>query len=126
LVRIKNLKVKYEYYLFFSSRICHDRATGVHYGVTSCEGCKVINFGVYLQYICFLKGFFKRSIGRKLQYTCQYDNNCKITVQTRNSCRACRLNYCIRIGMSIDPIKMGRIPKRVRERVLKKQKRKFK
>lgn len=26
---------------FFSSRICHDNATGVHYGIITCEGCKV-------------------------------------------------------------------------------------
>ena len=26
---------------FGNCRICHDKASGVHYGVVTCEGCKV-------------------------------------------------------------------------------------
>ena len=25
-------------------RVCKDKSSGLHYGVASCEGCKVINF----------------------------------------------------------------------------------
>jgi hypothetical protein len=33
---------------FGNCRICHDKASGVHYGVVTCEGCKVTNFKIYL------------------------------------------------------------------------------
>ena len=26
---------------FGNCRICHDKASGIHYGVVTCEGCKV-------------------------------------------------------------------------------------
>ena len=26
---------------FGDCRICHDKASGIHYGVATCEGCKV-------------------------------------------------------------------------------------
>ena len=26
---------------FGNCRICHDKASGIHYGVATCEGCKV-------------------------------------------------------------------------------------
>jgi hypothetical protein len=29
---------------FGSCKVCNDKASGVHYGVASCEGCKVIHF----------------------------------------------------------------------------------
>lgn len=28
---------------FVSCKVCGDKASGYHYGVTSCEGCKVYN-----------------------------------------------------------------------------------
>lgn len=36
--------------------ICGDRATGKHYGAASCDGCK---------------GFFRRSVRKKHEYTCR-------------------------------------------------------
>ena len=34
-----------------------------------------------------------------------------INVITRNRCKSCRFKKCIKEGMSIDGIRMGRIPK---------------
>ncbi|CAF1512032.1 unnamed protein product [Rotaria sp. Silwood1] len=92
---------------FGACRVCSDSATGIHYGIATCEGCK---------------GFFKRSILRKEKYRCYFDNACLINVANRNRCKACRFRRCIDEGMSVDGVKMGRIPKLVKERALKELK----
>ncbi|CAF4078086.1 unnamed protein product [Rotaria magnacalcarata] len=89
---------------FGKCRICQDAATGVHYGVITCEGCK---------------GFFKRSITQDLPYRCFFGNKCIINMETRNRCKACRFKQCLQQGMSMESVKMGRIPKKVKEKVLK-------
>ena len=35
----KNTKVPFN---FGKCKVCKDKATGIHYGIPSCEGCKVI------------------------------------------------------------------------------------
>ncbi|CAF3575137.1 unnamed protein product [Rotaria sp. Silwood1] len=92
---------------FGACRVCSDSATGIHYGIATCEGCK---------------GFFKRSILRKEKYRCYFDNSCLVNVTNRNRCKACRFQRCIDKGMSVDGVKMGRIPKLVKERALLEQK----
>lgn len=100
----KTLKtVKKQSFTFSDCKICNDKATGVHYGISTCEGCK---------------GFFKRNIQRNVYYQCFFGQNCKITPRTRNRCKACRLKRCIEVGMSFDGIKMGRIPKEVKKQAL--------
>ncbi|MBV94772.1 Peroxisome proliferator-activated receptor alpha, partial [Eschrichtius robustus] len=65
-------------------RICGDKASGYHYGVHACEGCK---------------GFFRRTIRLKLAYdTC--DRSCKIQKKNRNKCQYCRFHKCLSVGMS--------------------------
>lgn len=91
---------------FGNCRVCSDSATGIHYGIATCEGCK---------------GFFKRSILRKEKYRCYFDNACLINVTNRNRCKACRFRRCLDEGMSVDGVKMGRIPKLVKERALREQ-----
>ncbi|VDK44935.1 unnamed protein product [Cylicostephanus goldi] len=66
-------------------KVCGDKASGYHYGVTSCEGCK---------------GFFRRSIQKRMEYRCLRDGDCSIFKQNRNRCQACRFKKCVVVGMS--------------------------
>lgn len=67
--------------------VCGDRASGKHYGVLSCDGCR---------------GFFKRSIRGNMEYVCKENNNCFIDVSRRNQCQACRLRKCLEVKMNRD------------------------
>lgn len=64
--------------------ICNDRATGKHYGASSCDGCK---------------GFFRRSVRKSHVYTCRFQRCCVVDKDKRNQCRYCRLRKCFRAGM---------------------------
>ena len=64
--------------------VCSDKATGKHYGVPACEGCK---------------GFFKRSVRRNSTYICRATGNCKMDRYHRNRCQHCRLKKCLQVGM---------------------------
>uniref|UniRef100_A0AAF5Q2L0 Nuclear receptor domain-containing protein n=1 Tax=Wuchereria bancrofti TaxID=6293 RepID=A0AAF5Q2L0_WUCBA len=64
--------------------VCGDKASGNHYGVLSCEGCK---------------GFFRRNIQKKMKYTCYNGGNCVVNVENRNKCQPCRLKKCLSVGM---------------------------
>ncbi|EFP06063.1 hypothetical protein CRE_30546 [Caenorhabditis remanei] len=68
-----------------------ESAIRVHYGASSCHGCKA---------------FFRRSVFEGRVYMCSADNQCDITNESRNRCRACRLRNCLDGGMN---------PKHVRE-----------
>ncbi|XP_028934628.1 estrogen receptor beta isoform X1 [Ornithorhynchus anatinus] len=64
--------------------VCRDYASGYHYGVWSCEGCKA---------------FFKRSIQGQNNYICPATNQCTIDKNRRKSCQSCRLRRCYEVGM---------------------------
>ncbi|OQV12991.1 putative Nuclear receptor subfamily 1 group D member 1 [Hypsibius exemplaris] len=85
-------------------RVCRSLSTGVHYGVSTCEGCK---------------GFFKRSIPKCQHYKCYFGGDCEITKESRNRCKSCRFQRCLQVGMALEAVKMGRIPKGERERAQK-------
>lgn len=85
-------------------RVCGDKASGFHYGVHACEGCK---------------GFFRRSIQQKIQYRpCLKNQMCNIMRVNRNRCQYCRLRKCIAVGMSRDAVRFGRVPKREKAKIL--------
>ncbi|XP_067946702.1 retinoic acid receptor RXR-like isoform X2 [Watersipora subatra] len=70
-------------------QICGDRASGKHYGVYSCEGCK---------------GFFKRTVRKDLSYSCRDEGNCIIDKRQRNRCQYCRYMKCLRQGMKREAV----------------------
>ncbi|KAL7840080.1 hypothetical protein AOLI_G00254030 [Acnodon oligacanthus] len=85
-------------------KVCGDVASGFHYGVHACEGCK---------------GFFRRSIQQNIQYKkCMKAENCTIVRINRNRCQQCRFKKCLSVGMSRDAVRFGRIPKREKQRML--------
>lgn len=73
--------------------ICGDRASGKHYGVYSCEGCK---------------GFFKRTVRKDLTYACRDDRNCMIDKRQRNRCQYCRYMKCLSMGMKREAVQEER------------------
>ncbi|XP_026465058.1 photoreceptor-specific nuclear receptor-like [Ctenocephalides felis] len=87
-------------------RVCGDKASGKHYGVPSCDGCR---------------GFFKRSIRRlmrrNLQYSCKEGGHCIVDVSRRNQCQACRFSKCLQANMRKDgdvrynPVQHERAPR---------------
>ncbi|ELT90493.1 hypothetical protein CAPTEDRAFT_57717, partial [Capitella teleta] len=65
-------------------RVCSDIANGVHFGVTTCEGCKK---------------FFRRALKEYRTYRCKFNLMCTVNPRNRNTCRSCRYQKCIRLGM---------------------------
>ncbi|XP_029452418.1 estrogen receptor [Rhinatrema bivittatum] len=91
--------------------VCSDYASGYHYGVWSCEGCKA---------------FFKRSIQGHNDYMCPATNQCTIDKNRRKSCQACRLRKCYEVGMMKGGIRKdrrgGRMLKHKRQKEEQEQK----
>ncbi|KAF7637376.1 hypothetical protein Mgra_00003121, partial [Meloidogyne graminicola] len=90
-------------------KVCSDRASGFHYGIFSCEGCK---------------GFFRRSLQNKIDYRpCTQSQKCQIVRANRNRCQECRWRKCIEAGMSKDGVRYGRVPKREKEKLREEMRR---
>ncbi|CAF1045978.1 unnamed protein product [Brachionus calyciflorus] len=88
-------------YNFGNCKICNDKATGIHFGICTCEGCK---------------GFFRRSLTKHKKYKCRNKTqSCEIRPKQRKKCRLCRWNACNNAGMSIKSVKMGRIPNSMKQ-----------
>ncbi|XP_050069744.1 nuclear receptor subfamily 2 group E member 1-like [Anopheles maculipalpis] len=77
-------------------KVCGDRASGKHYGVPSCDGCR---------------GFFKRSIRRNLEYVCKEGGKCVVDVSRRNQCQACRFAKCLQANMRREAVQHERAPR---------------
>ena len=65
--------------------VCEDKASGYHYGVISCEGCK---------------GFFRRTVQKNIDYECHKHRDCLVNRLTRNRCQSCRFAKCLAKGMT--------------------------
>ncbi|XP_072306146.1 peroxisome proliferator-activated receptor delta b isoform X2 [Eucyclogobius newberryi] len=83
-------------------KVCGDKASGFHYGVHACEGCK---------------GFFRRTVRMKLEYD-RCERACKIQKKNRNKCQYCRFQKCLSLGMSHDAIRYGRMPEAERKKLV--------
>ncbi|KAH3886602.1 vitamin D3 receptor-like [Dreissena polymorpha] len=85
--------------------VCGGNASGLHYGVNSCEACK---------------GFFRRFIIRNEEYKCTRGGNCKVVNKNRENCSGCRLKKCLELGMSKENSKLGRYSLSRRTETIKK------
>ncbi|CAI5453370.1 unnamed protein product [Caenorhabditis angaria] len=68
--------------------ICLGKATGHHYDVASCNGCK---------------SFFRRVTIEKLHYTCKFVDKCFENLTPGDpppKCRSCRFKKCVEAGMN--------------------------
>ncbi|XP_065051604.1 nuclear receptor subfamily 2 group F member 6-like isoform X2 [Rhopilema esculentum] len=70
---------------FALCKVCGDRASGRHYGVLTCDGCR---------------GFFKRSVRRNIEYVCKFQGKCIVDLKRRNQCQSCRYQRCLLVGMN--------------------------
>lgn len=75
-------------------KICGKKASGIHYGVNTCEACK---------------GFFRRYLKRKEPYVCDKGWNCDLDIRSKGpNCSACRMKKCLTLGMSKEGVRQGR------------------
>ncbi|CAG9531669.1 unnamed protein product [Cercopithifilaria johnstoni] len=73
--------------------VCGDGHAKLHYRILACYGCK---------------GFFRRTITGKYQYVCRFGNKCIVDKYQRNSCRYCRFQRCLEVGMDPKAVKPDR------------------
>ncbi|KAF7633604.1 Nuclear hormone receptor family member nhr-31 [Meloidogyne graminicola] len=73
--------------------VCGDGHAKLHYGVLACYGCK---------------GFFRRTLTGNYRYICRFGNQCIVNKFQRNSCRCCRFNRCIEVGMDPKAVRPDR------------------
>jgi len=97
--------------------VCGDRASGKHYGVMSCDGCRgffkrsiryfylFFLFFVFYLHKCLLISydlFALCILSGNMEYVCKENNQCVIDVSRRNQCQACRLRKCLEVKMNKD------------------------
>lgn len=73
--------------------VCDDIATGKHYSVASCNGCKT---------------FFRRALVNNREFVCQGNKDCPVNKGVRCACRYCRLQKCLAVGMDKNSIQNDR------------------
>ncbi|CAI5451875.1 unnamed protein product [Caenorhabditis angaria] len=75
-------------------KVCGNKAHGIHFGVISCRACAA---------------FFRRFIVLNLEYVCLKDpEKCDVDINRRNSCRHCRFQKCLTVGMTTDNVQFNR------------------
>ncbi|EFO25074.2 nuclear hormone receptor family member nhr-40 [Loa loa] len=84
--------------------VCSDLASGIHYSVASCNGCKT---------------FFRRALVNKQAFQCQFSDDCIVDKSVRCGCRSCRLKKCFEMGMDPNAIQHDRDKIRYTKRLKK-------
>ncbi|XP_065204119.1 retinoic acid receptor alpha-like [Planococcus citri] len=75
-------------------KVCGEKAAGFHFGAFTCEGCK---------------SFFGRCCNNmSIIGECRNNKECVINKKNRTSCKACRLQKCLQVGMSKGGSRYGR------------------
>ncbi|CCD64798.1 Nuclear Hormone Receptor family [Caenorhabditis elegans] len=69
----------------FACAICRNKSSGCHYGVLSCDACKM---------------FFKRTYLMEKYYTCRRQESCYNMDGGNRKCKACRFKKCLEVGMN--------------------------
>ncbi|KAI6204298.1 hypothetical protein M3Y94_00657300 [Aphelenchoides besseyi] len=71
--------------------VCGLPTTHCHYNVPACHGCKA---------------FFRRSLLNGAYFVCERDSNCEVRSGSLFRCRSCRMDACLRCGMSVDRVEL--------------------
>ncbi|EFO83182.1 hypothetical protein CRE_13011 [Caenorhabditis remanei] len=75
-------------------KVCELPAHGMHFGVMTCRPCAA---------------FFRRFVVLNLDYVCLQDKEkCNLINVRRNSCRQCRFNKCVQVGMTAENVQLNR------------------
>lgn len=87
--------------------VCGDKVSGYHYGLLTCESCKVrdlwsLIYSLVMFDLWSLQGFFKRTVQNKKQYQCSADKTCTVDKTCRKRCPSCRFNKCLAQGMKME------------------------
>ncbi|VDK54924.1 unnamed protein product [Anisakis simplex] len=104
---------------FENCPVCGDRVSGYHYGLLTCESCKVcISSNAFcLNHFASIyeTGWFFQTDRAKQEdcnenrvhfqsYQCSADQNCAVDKSCRKRCPHCRFQKCIQRGMKVEGI----------------------
>ncbi|KHN87164.1 Protein embryonic gonad [Toxocara canis] len=95
----------------FMCQVCNEIARGYHFGAFTCEGCKSF-FGR----TCKPSKSDSERRGEhgsgpllsKIKLQCKSGGNCNVQGRNRTSCKFCRFNKCIAVGMAPQNSRYGR------------------
>lgn len=116
---VKGMQHRYDVDLEETCPVCGDKVSGYHYGVLTCESCKVrwrrlcardtwllrdgdSKAASFIWGCRSLQGFFKRTVQNNKTYTCNDNQLCSIDKTQRKRCPFCRFQKCLHVGMKLE------------------------